>query len=92
MNRMLLGQMLFASSTLPKAALHPAEPCLRLLETEPTGISVVLLDIHAAGVTDGFTTLYTVLEAGQRPGAGRDPDVMISSEDNARTRNCAARL
>ena len=48
MNRMLLSQML--NSQFDTAEAASGEDCLRLLEQNPTGISVVLLDIHMTGI------------------------------------------
>ena len=79
MNRALLAQMLNSQFDTAEAAC--GEDCLRLLEQNPTGISIVLLDIHMTGI-DGFT----VLEAMSQRGMLEDiPVIMISSEDNVDT-------
>ena len=52
MNRMLLSQML--NSQFDTAEAASGEDCLRLLEQNPTGISVVLLDIHMTGIPGQF--------------------------------------
>ena len=57
------------------------EDCLRLLEQNPTGISVVLLDIHMTGI-DGFTVLEAMSQRGMLE---EIPVIMISSEDNVDT-------
>ena len=79
MNRMLLSQML--SSQFDTAEAASGEDCLRLLEQNPTGISVVLLDIHMTGI-DGFTVLEAMSQRGMLE---EIPVIMISSEDNVDT-------
>ena len=77
MNRTILSQMLGSQFDTAEAA--SGEECLRLLEQNPTGISIVLLDIHMAGI-DGFA----VLEAMSRRHMLEEiPVIMISSEDTA---------
>ena len=77
MNRALLSQMLGRQYDTAEAA--GGEECLRLLEQNPTGISIVLLDIHMDGM-DGFA----VLEAMNQRGMLEEiPVIMISSEDTA---------
>ncbi len=77
MNRAILSQMLGSQFDTAEAA--SGEECLRLLEQNPTGISIVLLDIHMAGI-DGFA----VLEAMSRRHMLEEiPVIMISSEDTA---------
>ena len=66
--------------------IHPyrqgrMEDCLHLLEQNPTGISVVLLDIHMTGI-DGFTVLEAMSQRGMLE---EIPVIMISSEDNVDT-------
>ncbi len=75
MNRMLLSQMLGSRFDIAEAA--SGEDCLRLLEQNPTGISVVLLDIHMTGI-DGFTVLEAMSQRGMLE---QIPVIMISSED-----------
>ena len=79
MNRMLLSQML--NSQFDTAEAASGEDCLRLLEQNPTGISVVLLDIHMTGI-DGFTVLEAMSQRGMLE---EIPVIMISSEDNVDT-------
>ena len=79
MNRMLLSQML--NSQFDTAEAASGEDCLRLLEQNPTGISIVLLDIHMAGI-DGFTVLEAMSQRGMLE---EIPVIMISSEDNVDT-------
>lgn len=75
MNRRILSEMLDRQFDTAEAA--SGEECLRLLEQNRTGISIVLLDIHMAGI-DGFT----VLEAMNQQKMLEDiPVIMISSED-----------
>ena len=77
MNRALLSQMLGRQYDTAEAA--GGEECLHLLEQNPTGISIVLLDIHMDGM-DGFA----VLEAMNQRGMLEEiPVIMISSEDTA---------
>lgn len=77
MNRALLSQMLGRQYDTAEAA--GGEECLRLLEQNPTGISIVLLDIHMDGM-NGFD----VLEAMNQRGMLEEiPVIMISSEDTA---------
>lgn len=73
MNRMLLSQML--NSQFDTAEAASGEDCLRLLEQNPTGISVVLLDIHMTGI-DGFTVLEAMSQRGmpEELDAYRDED------------------
>ena len=79
MNRKLLGEML--GRQFDTAEASSGEECLRLLEQNRTGISIVLLDIHMEGI-DGFT----VLEAMNQQGMLEEiPVIMISSEDNVDT-------
>ena len=79
MNRVLLSQMLSAQFDTAEAA--SGEECLRLLEQNPTGISIVLLDIHMTGI-DGFTVLEAMSQRGMLE---ETPVIMISSEDNVDT-------
>ena len=79
MNRMLLSQML--NSQFDTAEAASGEDCLRLLEQNPTGISVVLLDVHMTGI-DGFTVLEAMSQRGMLE---EIPVIMISSEDNVDT-------
>ena len=75
MNRKLLSEML--GRQFDTAEASSGEECLRLLEQNRTGISIVLLDIHMEGI-DGFT----VLEAMNQQNMLEDiPVIMISSED-----------
>lgn len=75
LNRALLSRML--GQQFDTAEASGGEECLRLLEQNPTGISIVLLDIHMDGM-DGFA----VLEAMSRRQLLDDvPVIMISSED-----------
>jgi len=74
-NRSLLGQMLGRQFDTAEAA--SGEDCLRLLEQNPTGISIVLLDIHMTGM-DGFSVLEAM---SQRHMLEEIPVIMISSED-----------
>ena len=57
------------------------DDAVRLLEQNPTGISVVLLDIHMTGI-DGFTVLEAMSQRGMLE---EIPVIMISSEDNVDT-------
>ena len=75
LNRALLGEMLGQQFDTAEAA--SGEDCLRLLEQNPTGISIVLLDIHMTGI-DGFTVLEAM---NQRHLLEEIPVIMISSED-----------
>ena len=79
MNRALLTQML--NSQFDTAEAASGEDCLRLLEQNPTGISIVLLDIHMTGI-DGFTVLEAMSQRGMLE---EIPVIMISSEDNVDT-------
>ncbi len=76
-NRTILSQMLGSQFDTAEAA--SGEECLRLLEQNPTGISIVLLDIHMAGI-DGFAVLEAM---SQRHMLEETPVIMISSEDTA---------
>lgn len=79
MNRQMLGEML--GNRFDTAEAASGEECLRLLEENRTGISIVLLDINMPGI-DGFA----VLEAMKRQRMLEEiPVVMISSEDGADT-------
>lgn len=75
MNRRLLSEMLGPQFDTAEAA--SGEECLRLLEQNPTGISIVLLDIHMEGI-DGFAVLE---EMNRRQMLESIPVIMISSED-----------
>ena len=75
LNRSLLSQMLGIQFDTAEAA--SGEECLRLLEQNPNGISIVLLDIHMTGI-DGFTVLEVM---NQRHILENTPVIMISSED-----------
>lgn len=74
-NRSLLSEMLGPQFDTAEAA--SGEACLRLLEQNPTGISIVLLDIHMEGI-DGFAVLE---EMNRRRMLENIPVIMISSED-----------
>ena len=79
MNRQMLGEM--PGNRFDTAEAASGEECLRLLEENHTGISIVLLDINMPGI-DGFA----VLEAMKRQRMLEEiPVVMISSEDGADT-------
>lgn len=69
------------NSQFDTAEAASGEDCLRLLEQNPTGISVVLLDIHMTGI-DGFTVLEAMSQRGMLE---EIPVIMISSEDNVDT-------
>ena len=75
LNRSLLSRMLGDQFDTAEAAC--GEDCLRLLEQNPTGISIVLLDIHMDGM-DGFAVLEAM---SQRRILDDVPVIMISSED-----------
>ena len=75
LNRALLSRML--GQQFDTAEASGGEECLRLLEQNPTGISIVLLDIHMPGI-DGFTVLE---EMNQKNLLEQIPVIMISSED-----------
>ena len=79
MNRRLLSEMLGRQFDTAEAA--SGEECLRLLEQNSNGISVVLLDIHMEGI-DGFTVLEAM---NQKNMLEKIPVIMISSEDNVDT-------
>ena len=75
LNRKMLGQMLGSRFDIAEAA--SGEACLQLLEQNATGISIVLLDIHMAGI-GGLTGLE---EMNQKNLLEQIPVIMISSED-----------
>ena len=75
LNRKMLGQMLGSRFDIAEAA--SGEACLKLLEQNATGISIVLLDIHMPGI-DGFTVLE---EMNRKNLLEQIPVIMISSED-----------
>lgn len=75
MNRALLSEML--GRQFDTAEASSGEDCLRFLEQNPTGISIVLLDIHMSGM-DGFAVLEAM---NQRHMLEDIPVIMISSED-----------
>ena len=79
MNRRILSEMLGSQFDTAEAA--SGEECLRLLEQNRSGISVVLLDIHMEGI-DGFTVLEAM---NQQNMLEQLPVIMISSEDNVDT-------
>lgn len=74
-NRMILCQML--GDQFDTAQAGSGEECMRLLEGNPTGVSVVLLDIYMPGM-DGFE----VLEAMNKRELLDDiPVIVVSTED-----------
>lgn len=75
LNRSVLSEMLGRQFDTAEAA--SGEECLRLLEQNPTGISIVLLDIHMTGI-DGFAVLEAM---NQRHMLESTPVIMISTED-----------
>ena len=75
LNRGLLSRMLCDRYDTAEAA--SGEECLRLLEQNPKGISIVLLDIHMDGM-DGFAVLEAL---NKRHLLEELPVIMISSED-----------
>ena len=78
-NRRMLSRMLAGQYDTAEAA--SGEDCLHLLEQNPRGISIVLLDIHMTGI-DGFAVLETMK---RRRLLEEIPVIMISSEDTADT-------
>lgn len=74
MNRRLLSEIL--GSQFDTAEASSGEECLRLLEQNRTGISIVLLDVHMKGI-DGFTVLEAM---NQQNMLDEIPVIMISSE------------
>ncbi len=77
MNRMLLSQMLNSQLTC-RSGFRRGLPAPA---ANPTGISVVLLDVHMTGI-DGFTVLEAMSQRGMLE---EIPVIMISSEDNVDT-------
>lgn len=75
LNRAVLSEMLGLQFDTAEAA--SGEECLRLLEQNPTGISIVLLDIYMSGI-DGFAVLE---EMNRRHMLEETPVIMITSED-----------
>ena len=77
LNRSMLRRML--GSGFDTAEASSGEECLRLLEQNPRGISIILLDIHMEGI-DGFAVLEAME---QRHLLEEIPVIMISSEGGA---------